>query len=190
LLLLFGREHVNDAVDGIDRANRMQRGYYQMPRFRRGHGRFYRFVVAHFAQKDNVGGLPQTRPQRGYVRFRVGGDFALADKAFIVPVQVLYRVFQCDDMAVPGLVYRVDDTRQCGGLSAARRPRHQHQPVLFVRYLHDFFGYFQFLVIGQLERHDADNRRAGTPLVIRRNTETGNPRQRNGEIVVTVMHEF
>ena len=53
LFLLVGGKGVDDAVDGLGRAGRVQRAENQVARFRRRDGRFHRFQVAHFADQES-----------------------------------------------------------------------------------------------------------------------------------------
>lgn len=54
LLLLIGREGIDNAVDGFGRAHRMQRGKQQMAGFRRGQRGLHGFIIAHFAKHNHV----------------------------------------------------------------------------------------------------------------------------------------
>ena len=51
----------------------------------------HRLLIAHLANHDDVGVLPQRRTQRGRERFRVFSDFPLGHEAFAVAVQVSYN---------------------------------------------------------------------------------------------------
>ena len=109
LRLLVGREHVDDAVDRVGRADGMERGDDEVARFGGGHGDLDRFVVAHFADEDHIGRLAQGGAERGDVVFGVVGDLALADDALFVAVQIFDRVFERDDVAAAVGVDAVDD---------------------------------------------------------------------------------
>ena len=52
-------KHVDDAVDRALGAGGVQRAEHDVPGFGRGDGRFDRLQVAHFADQDHVGILPQ-----------------------------------------------------------------------------------------------------------------------------------
>ena len=59
LLLLLRREHVDDAVNGVHRADGVQRRDDKVPCLRRGHGGLDGVKIAHLAQQDHVRRLPQ-----------------------------------------------------------------------------------------------------------------------------------
>ena len=64
LILLLGREDVDDAVDRLRRALRVQRREDEVAGLGRGERRRDRLEVAHLADEDHVGVLAQRGAQR------------------------------------------------------------------------------------------------------------------------------
>ena len=84
LVLLLGREDVDDAVDRLRRALGVQRREDEVAGLgRRERGRD-RLEVAHLADEDHVGVLAQRGPERLGERRRVEADLALVDDAAAV----------------------------------------------------------------------------------------------------------
>ena len=69
--------------------------------FGRRQRRLDRLLVPHLSDQDDVGVLAEGAPQAPGEGFDVPADFALADRAFLVPVEVLDRVFDGDDVVAP-----------------------------------------------------------------------------------------
>ena len=110
-------------------AGGVQRAEHHVARFGGGDGRFDRFQVAHFADEDHVGVLPQ-RAANGLGEARhVDADLALVDRRLLVVVVELDRVFDRDDVVVDVLVDVVDHAGQRGAFARAGRPGHQKQPA-------------------------------------------------------------
>src|SRR5690606_35509135 len=59
LFLLMGRENVNDAINGLGNVHGMEGAEYKVTAFCRGDGDADGFEVAHFADHDHVGVLPE-----------------------------------------------------------------------------------------------------------------------------------
>ena len=79
LLLLVRRKHRDDAVDGFGRVERVQRREDEVAGFGGEQAGLDRFEVAHFADQDDVGILPQRAAQRLRERARVDRHLALVD---------------------------------------------------------------------------------------------------------------
>ena len=82
---------------------------------------------AHFADEDDVGVHTQGAANALLEVGHVHADLALVDRAFLVLVVVLDRVFQRDDVAVVVLVDEVDHPRQAGRLAGAGRAGDEQQ---------------------------------------------------------------
>ena len=80
LLLLVGREGVDDAVDRAGRAGGVQRGEDQVAGLGRRDGGLHRLEVAHFADQDHVRVLAQAAAQRLGEGRHVDADLALGDR--------------------------------------------------------------------------------------------------------------
>jgi hypothetical protein len=83
------------------------------------------FIVAHFTHKNNIGRLPQSRSQCGYIPLCVNPHLTLTDYAFGIAVEILDWLFKRDYMPVAGIVDTVDYTSKRGGLTAPRRARNK-----------------------------------------------------------------
>ncbi len=122
LLLLVGREHVDDAVDGLRRVLGVQRGEHQVAGLGGGQRGRHRLGVAHLAHEDDVGVLAQHRLEGAVERLRVGAHLALVDHALLVAVQELDRVLDRHDVLFADLVDLVDHRGQGGRLARAGGP--------------------------------------------------------------------
>ena len=101
----------------------VQRAEDDVAGFGRGDGRFDRLQVAHFAHEDDVGVLPQGAADGLGEGRHVDADLALVDRALLVRVVELDRVFDRDDVVVERLVEVVDRRRQGGRLARTRWAR-------------------------------------------------------------------
>ena len=79
LLLLMRREHADDAVDRLDRVERVQRRHDEVAGLGRVQRGLDRLLVAHFADQDDVGILPQRRAAAPTRSLGVEADLALVD---------------------------------------------------------------------------------------------------------------
>ena len=101
LLLLLGREDVDDAVDRRRRALRVQRREHEVAGLGRGQRGRDRLEVAHLADEDDVRVLAQRRLEGLAEAGRVGADLALVDDAALVLVDELDRVLDREDVLRP-----------------------------------------------------------------------------------------
>ena len=122
VLLLLG-EHVDDAVDRAGGAAGVQRAEDDVAGFGRLDGRVDRLQVAHFADEDDVGVHAQGPADALREVGHVDADLALIDRALLVLVVILDRVFHRDDVPVVVLVDEVDHAGQAGRLAASRSGR-------------------------------------------------------------------
>ena len=98
LVLLLGREDVDDPVDRLGGRLGVQGREHEVAGLRRGQRGRDRLQVAHLADQDHVGVLAQGRLERPGEVDRVGADLALVDEAVLVPVQELDRVLDREDV--------------------------------------------------------------------------------------------
>ncbi len=108
MALLVGRERVDDAVDRLRRAIRVQRAHDEDAHFGCRNGDRYGLQVAHLADENDVGIFAQCRVQGLGERGAVHADLALADQALLGLVHELDRVLDRQDVALHVLVDRVD----------------------------------------------------------------------------------
>ena len=129
VVLLLVREHAEDPLDRLHRVGRVQRGEHEVAglggRQRGGDG----LQVAHLADHDDVGVLPQHVGQRLAERRDVGVDLLLHDDAALVVVDVLDRVLDGHDLGPAVAVDQVDDVVERGRLAVAGRAGDEDQAV-------------------------------------------------------------
>ena len=135
LLLLRGREDVDDAVDRARGALRVQRAEHEVAGLGRREGGRDRLEVAHLADEDHVGVLAQRRAQAlGEVR-RVEADLALVDDALLVPVHELDGVLDREDVLGARAVDLVDERRERRRLPRSGRAGDEHEAARLLREL-------------------------------------------------------
>src|SRR6266508_1024240 len=127
LRLLVRREDVDDPVDRLRSALRVQGGEDEVAGLRgreRGRGGLQ---VAELTDEDDVRVLAQRVLERSGERRGVGTHLALVDQAALVQVQELDRVLDGDDVRRAGAVDQVEKRRQRGRLARSGGPGDQHQ---------------------------------------------------------------
>ena len=137
LLLLLGREELDDPADRLGRVQRVQRGKDEVPRLRGLHRRLRGLCVAELADQDHVRVLAQRPPKGLAERGRVDPHLALVDDALPVVVQELDRVLDRDDVALARVVNVTDDRREGRRLAGAGRARAEDESALRFRKLRD-----------------------------------------------------
>ena len=150
LRLLVGREHVDDAVDGLGRGVGVQGAEGQVARLRDAQRRLDRLQVAHLADEHDVGVLAQGGAQRVGEGVGVRVQLALVDHALLVRVQVLDRVLDRDHVLVALVVDLVEHRRERRRLAGAGGPGHQHQAARLVADGGDHRGQAQLLEVADL----------------------------------------
>jgi hypothetical protein len=135
LRLLVGREHVDDAVDGLGRARRVHRAEHEVTGLGGGERERDGLEVAKLADQDHVGVLAQTAAQRVGERLGLGADLALVDQRALRLVHELDRVLEGEDVTRHGLVEVVDHRRERGRLAAAGRAGDEDEALLLVAQL-------------------------------------------------------
>src|SRR6266403_1530257 len=161
LALLAGREDVDDAVDRLRRARRVQGAEDEVSGLGRGERETDRLQVTHLTHENDVGVLAQRTPQRGAERRRVGADLALVHQAALRLVRELHRILDREDVTVPGGVDEVDHRRKCRRLARACRAGHEDEAALaFAEFGEDGRHVERFE--GGYLRRDGAQHRAGT----------------------------
>ena len=178
---------MDDAVDGVGGADRVQRGKDQMAGLGRGDGDADRLQVAHLADEDDVGVLAQGGAQRVGVALGVAADLALVDDGFLGVVEGLDGVLQRDDVVGVGLVDDVDERGQRGAFAAAGGAGDQHEAALFVHHLDDAVGDAQLLRLGNVQIEDAGDQRRGVALAKDVDAEAPDAEDGVGEIDLAVL---
>jgi len=117
--LTFGRERIGDAGDGRGDVGGVQGGEDEVSGFGGGDSDAHGFGVAHLADDEDVGSLPEGGAQGGGEVGGVDANFDLLDHAAQVGVLVLDRVFDGDDVAGFAAIDFVHESGDGGGLSGA-----------------------------------------------------------------------
>jgi hypothetical protein len=128
LLLLVGREHVDDPVHGLGGVLGVEGGEDQVAGLGRGQGDRDRLQVAQLPDQDDVGVLAQDVLEGAGERLGVLAHLALVDQAALVGVEKLDRVLDGHDVVFALPVGQVDHAGQGGRLARAGGPGDQHEP--------------------------------------------------------------
>ena len=187
LLLLVGREDVDDPVDGLGGIAGMQGGQHQMAGLSGAHRDADGIHVPHFTDKNHVGIFAQRRPQSIGEAAAVGADFPLIDQAFLVAMQIFDGIFQCDDVAGLLLIDLIDHRGHRRRLAAAGRAGHQYQPPRFAGQCGDHLRQFQLAERRHLLGNEPDRDRHGTALPKGIHPKTAQPVDRMGKIHFPVL---
>ena len=182
LLLLVGREEVDDAVDRLGRVDRVQRREDEVADLGRGQRRRDGLVVAHLADEDDVGVLADDVAQRVGVALGVDADLALVDDAALVLVQDLDRVLDGDDVTVARAVDVVDHRRERRRLARAGGAGHEHEPARLVGELADDRRQAELLDARAFGRHPAQGHPDAAALAEHVDAEATDADERVGEV--------
>ena len=155
LRLLVARKHVDDAVDRLGRAVRVQRRERQVSRLGDGQTGLNRFQIAHFADEHDVGILPQRVLERGLEALGVDADFALVDDAVLVLVNELDRILDRDHVSLQLLVDLVEHRGERRRLAGARGAGDEDQAARLVREIGDDLRQLELLEGLDVERESA-----------------------------------
>ena len=129
LVLLVGGEHVDDAVDALRGALRVQGREHEVAGLGGRQGGRDRLGVAQLADEDHIGVLAQHATQGLGERIGVTTHFALMDQCALGLVVELDRVFDRDDVRRHQLVDDVDHRRESRRLARPGRAGEQHEPA-------------------------------------------------------------
>lgn len=99
LSLLGWFEYIYDTTDRVCCSGGVKTGENEMSCLGSSHGSLNRLVITHFTKENHIRALAQGSTQGNQITFRIGADFSLADDAFVMPVHVLKRIFQRNDMS-------------------------------------------------------------------------------------------
>jgi len=112
LCLLIRGENVDYTVDGLHAGVGVQGGETEMAGFGDHQRRLDGFKVAHFTDEDNIGVLAENVFQGSLETLGVSPHFTLIDQTSFMGMQILYRVFNGNDMFMAVGINPVDDRRQ------------------------------------------------------------------------------
>ncbi|MPM25975.1 hypothetical protein SDC9_72476 [bioreactor metagenome] len=145
LLLLVGREDVDDPVDGLGGILGVEGGEDEVPRFGGGDGRGDGLQVPHFADEDDVGVLAEHPPEGFGEAAGVDAHLALVDDGFLRFVDVFHRVFDGDHVVPPLAVDFVDEGGEGCGFAVAGGSGDEEEAPSLVGDLDEAPGQAQFL---------------------------------------------
>jgi hypothetical protein len=146
--------------------------------------------VAHFADQDHVGVLPQRRLERLGEGERVDADLALVDDAPLVADEELDGILDRHDVASLVGVDVVDHGGERGALAGAGGPGDEDEPALLAGDLLQNLGEQQLVDGGDLERNDAEDHPDGAPLLEDVDAEPAQPRNAVGEVQLVLRLEL
>ncbi len=125
--MLSAGKHAVDPLNGLHGIRRVERGDHEVAGFG-GHERgFDRLEVAHFADDDHVGVLPQHVAQGALERADVAEHFFLNDDAAAIFVGELDGILDRDDLGAAIFVDRVDHEVERGRFAHAGRAGDENQ---------------------------------------------------------------
>ena len=128
----------------------MQSGKHEVSGLRRLQRDFNRLLVAHFADQDHFGRLPQGGAQCQRKAGSVTVQLPLMDDGTLVAMHEFDGIFNGQDVIRLGLVNPVENRRQGGRLSRARGAGDQHDAVLYVGNVASSDGSFSSSKLGML----------------------------------------
>ena len=144
----------------------MHRREHEVARFRRGERDAHRLRVAHLADDDHVGRLPQRRAQGGGEVGRIHADFDLLDHAALVGVVVLDRVLHGHDVPRVARVDLRDERRHRRRLAGPGGAGDQHEAARHRRQQADLVREVQVGELWNAQRQRADGGRGAAALAV------------------------
>ena len=148
-----------------------------------------RLEVAHLAEEDHVGVLPERPTQSLGKPGRVLPDLALVDDAALVVVEELDRILDRDDVVGARPVDLVDDRRERRRLARAGRAGDEHEAARLRRQLVQARGQAELLERADVGGDRPERRRQALALVVRVDAEAGEPADAVGEVELAVQLE-
>ena len=167
----------------------MQRRERQVPGLGDRQRGLHGLQIAHLANQDHVGVLPQHVLEGGRERACVAAHLTLVHEAVLVAVHELDRVLHGDDVPGPLPVDLVDHGRQGGRLSGSRRTGDQHEAPGLVGQPGDNRRQAQLLERQDLERDLPDGHRDRSSLPEHVPTEPGQVLYGEREIQLILLFE-
>ncbi len=128
LLLLVRGKDVDDAVDRLRGVLCVERGEDEVSRFGGGDGGGDGFKVAHFADEDDVGVLPERTLEGLGEALGVDAHLPLVDDALFGDINVLDGIFDSDDVLPAGGVDHLKERGERGAFSVSGGTGHQEEP--------------------------------------------------------------
>src|SRR5262249_12890558 len=130
LVLLCCRKDVNDAVDCLCGAWRVQCAENEVACCGCRQCKLDSFEIPHFTDEDDIRVFAERATKRRRERLRVKSNFAMIDQTGLAFVHEFNRIFDGNDVVSPSLVRMIDDCGKGRGFSAACRTSYQHQAFI------------------------------------------------------------
>jgi len=162
----------------------MKAGEQQLSGFRRRHGNLHSLPIPHLSQQDHIRALPQGAAERRHIAGAVNMDLPLADDALSVPVDILHRILQRQDMSAAAVIDLIDDAGQRSGFSRACGPCYQHDPLFHIGNLHDLRRNMGLLCRRQAKADHPHYRRNAAPLPEHVDPKASDPAEGKGKIII------
>ena len=124
--LLVGGKSIDNPVDGLGRARRMQSTKHQMAGFGCRERQRNRLIIAHFAEQNNIRVFAQSALQGRGKTLRIATDFALRNNRINFGMHKFNRVFDGDNMLAALSVNLIDQRGERGRFTRPGGPGHQH----------------------------------------------------------------
>ncbi len=141
---LFGEE-VNDTVERLVRAVRVQCCDAKMPGLGELNAVHHRLLIANLTDHDDIWGLTKCVLQSVMPVVRIDTDFAVRNDTAVMRMHILDGVLDRDDVAVRILVTVSDHRRKSRRLTGARTTDDETQSALCHRDVFELIRQLQFL---------------------------------------------
>ena len=190
LVLLIRGKRVDDSVNRALGAGRMQRTEHNVSGFGRGDGGFDGFQVAHFADENHVGILPERAANRLRETRHVDADLALVDRRHFVFVIEFDRILNRDDVMIHRFIDEVDHAGQRRTLARPGRTRDDEQTTRTLTDIRDDLRQFEIFDRHQLVRNLAQDHRDVSALFEHRDAKSRHVAESESEVGAARLLEF
>ena len=125
-------KNVDNTVDSCGCTDGMQRGKYKVTCLGCGYGCGNRIEVTHLSDEDNIRVFTKCGTKCISITICIHTNFTLVDDRFLVLMQVLDRVLQCNDMMTVIFINFIDQRSQRCRFTTTCRSCYQDQSSLFI----------------------------------------------------------
>jgi hypothetical protein len=190
LFALFGRQGVDQPVDGLYGAGGVQRAQDQVSGFGGCHRHANGLGVTQFAHQDHVRILAHRRAHALGETRDVRAELALNDLAGLAAMNEFDRILQADDVETPALVKQIDHRRERRRLAGAGGSGHEDHALMVIAQ----FGYDrrqpQLSEVRDVGRNGAKGRPQAGILAIHVDTEAAAVGRDIGEVQIVADSEM
>ena len=190
LFLLGRRKHRDDTLNRFRRVQSVQGGEDHVAGFGGEQRRADGFVVAHFADQNQVRILTKGSAQGGAETAGVHAHLALVDESFLVAVQEFDGVLDGNDVVGALRIDAVNHRGQRGGLAASGGAGNQHHAAALLADLIHHLGQVEFLERPDLGGDDAKHHADVAALLEDVNTEAAQTGHAVGHIELGLFLEL